>query len=496
MSDVTGERGRSETGEGITRYVEGLQADGRLLLLFLVRRPNRTLDTTLPNPASDPNDQTVAAYFLLTCDASEIVTDHVKLATLVACIDDLSRRAAPATAATIRLTAAYVGFVIEDGCTKPSSVGSAHDVQGHANKLRHRTNLVKSIALVATIVAVALLAYVDDGGRAMNQLKEYRLQLAAVYIALDRIEPEGWVELIAPIPASADPTSAPAPNPSTKGSPAVPYCWAAAGQRFRFPSAERVHGVSARQQCGALAEAELRLNLAFLRLQGWNMMSTVQRQTLPVFLWPGPNIFIIASQFPQRPANSDSRACPETSMGCPPSGDLTTHWKRTEIRTIAKVSLLTGFVLPVLLGLVGGCAFVIRQLTDKTSNWTLNYQDGAQSLARVLLAMILGGLLGVVWTGGETVSLSGVTLSLAAAAFFVGFSLEVVFSMIEAMVAGVADKLRAQVVQPVAAPPVVISTGSPAPRAESAKESVTPTPQPDKTVAAAAAGAVKERGAT
>jgi len=113
-------------------------------------------------------------------------------------------------------------------------------------------------------------------------------------------------------------------------------------------------------------------------------------------------------------------------------------------------------VLPLLLGFIGGCAFVIRRITERTGNWMLDYQDGAQSLVRVLLAMMLGGLLGVVWTGGETVSLGSMTLSLAAAAFFVGFSLEVVFSMIEAMVAGVADKLRAQVAQPATAAPVGI----------------------------------------
>lgn len=75
--------------------VECLQRDGRLLLLFLARRPNRSLDTTLPKPESGAAEQTVAAYFLLTADPSGIVGDQVKLATLVACVDDLSRRAAP-----------------------------------------------------------------------------------------------------------------------------------------------------------------------------------------------------------------------------------------------------------------------------------------------------------------------------------------------------------------------------------------------------------------
>lgn len=67
---------------------------------------------------------------------------------------------------------------------------------------------------------------------------------------------------------------------------------------------------------------------------------------------------------------------------------------------------------------------------------------------------MLGGLLGVVFTGDGKVELGGYTLSLAAAAFFVGYSLEVVFSLIETMVDGVAGKLRAAPLPPVQAPMV------------------------------------------
>jgi hypothetical protein len=45
----------------------------------------------------------------------------------------------------------------------------------------------------------------------------------------------------------------------------------------------------------------------------------------------------------------------------------------------------------------------------------------------------------MVWSGDEQVRVGGLALSLAAAAFFVGFALEVVFSVIEAMINGVAQ---------------------------------------------------------
>lgn len=127
-------------------------------------------------------------------------------------------------------------------------------------------------------------------------------------------------------------------------------------------------------------------------------------------------------------------------------------WQRTEVRAAASISVLTGFVLPLLLGCVGGCAYALRRLDQKLSDWTLEVRDGSHSLLRVLLATMLGGLLGVVWSGDQPVQLGGFALTLAAAAFFVGFALEVVFTVIEAMVDGVAGKLRA----PAPPPPLVV----------------------------------------
>jgi hypothetical protein len=82
-------------------------------------------------------------------------------------------------------------------------------------------------------------------------------------------------------------------------------------------------------------------------------------------------------------------------------------------------------------------------------------RDGWHAVLRVLLATMLGGLLGVVWSGDAPVQLGGFALTLAAAAFFVGFALEAVFTVIEAMVEGVAGRLRTppSAPLPLAAPP-------------------------------------------
>jgi hypothetical protein len=60
---------------------------------------------------------------------------------------------------------------------------------------------------------------------------------------------------------------------------------------------------------------------------------------------------------------------------------------------------------------------------------------------RMLLGAILGGLLGLIWTDGQGMRLEGVTLSLGPVAFVVGFSVEIVFRALDAIVANLAQHL-------------------------------------------------------
>jgi hypothetical protein len=73
---------------------------------------------------------------------------------------------------------------------------------------------------------------------------------------------------------------------------------------------------------------------------------------------------------------------------------------------------------------------------------------------RVGLAAVLGGLAGVMWTGGEPVAVAGLSLSVAAVAFFVGYSVEPVFRLIETVVIdGLIAKMTGQPAGPRGAPP-------------------------------------------
>ena len=50
--------------------------------------------------------------------------------------------------------------------------------------------------------------------------------------------------------------------------------------------------------------------------------------------------------------------------------------------------------------------------------------------------------MGVLWTNGQPIQLEGVTLSLTALAFFVGYSVEVVFQTLDTVIGKVASAIQ------------------------------------------------------
>jgi hypothetical protein len=117
------------------------------------------------------------------------------------------------------------------------------------------------------------------------------------------------------------------------------------------------------------------------------------------------------------------------------------EWQTSELRTASLMAGLTGVVLPMLLGLLGACTYVFGEFDSAVRSCTLNGREGVQGVLRMLLGAILGGLLGLIWTAGRGVRVEGVTLSLGAIAFVVGFSVEIVFRILDRAVASVTRRL-------------------------------------------------------
>lgn len=96
------------------------------------------------------------------------------------------------------------------------------------------------------------------------------------------------------------------------------------------------------------------------------------------------------------------------------------------------MGVLTATVLPIVLGIMGACAYVVRLISDQIKDTTFS----ATSPIRHLVRVALGGLSGVVIGFSGVVTDMG--LSSAALAFIAGYAVEPVFSTID----GIAEKFR------------------------------------------------------
>ncbi|MFT8243761.1 hypothetical protein [Roseomonas sp. BN140053] len=395
------------------KFVRSLQRDGRLLLRHIARRS----DTSLPWSAQASGGQLEHAPAILLADAQQLAESPDHLAALASQVDNLSRHAAPANVRSIRLTCAYLRMSPEGG--EPSE-----DVRREAKRLKLTMNGVAAFSITVFLVAVALLAHVEDGRRAVQRLEAMRVEQLAIQRDMAALTLADTRPLAVPEtagPAAGAPAPAGSPAPATLPQPGEGFllsctppasaAGAANAVHRRVPANERAAAV-----CGRFQDLGRRFDLTYVRLGTWNCRT----HAVLTFGLGG---------------------CGSPSVPLPAGIDLEA-WQNTELRVAGTMAVLTGFALPMLLGCLGGCAYALRRLDEKLLNWTLEPRDGKHSVLRVALAAILGGLVGVVWTADEPVHLGGFALSLSATAFFVGFSVEVVFKVIETVVSGVAATLR------------------------------------------------------
>jgi hypothetical protein len=400
-----------------------LQKDGLLLLAHLAENSNRSLvaGTGRPEDQVDPG--------MLTAPPAEIAADDAKFRRLLRTIDALAIAAAPATTTSIRLTCAYL--------SGPSSQVSQADVARAAN-LRRWLNGIRLALLAAVLLSVALLMHVDDGRRVIGQMAAVRTDLDRTYGDLAKLDRALDFDLeIFFAPGATQPV----PKPE-KGT--LEFCWPLDPATLRVPNPAAAGGASpaaaprtgewrlvpvkvpSQNLCSQLFQHQLREAMVFARLEAWNCrMTTLAALVNPVAL--ARTAFVDICE--DRPIGLSPPASPE-------------HWKRTELRANDGIARLTGYVLPLLLGGIGGCVFVLRQFDARLRSFTLSANDGVSSAARVILASTFGGLLGLVFGTDGPVLLGGFSLQLAAWAFFLGYSLETVLKTLDALIDGVVGRLK------------------------------------------------------
>jgi hypothetical protein len=253
-----------------------------------------------------------------------------------------------------------------------------------ARRLRRWALATVAVAVLCFIATLMLLIHVDKGRRQIQQLTEVQNEYQLAVAAIDKTRE---------------------PNLSAncqKGS-AVPQ------------SPDRPGGIDYQSLCDSLRKATEKLEIVHTGLRAWNSVSYRLAYLMPI-RWLG---------------------APDTL----PAGLSVQKWESSELRAPAVMAGFTGFVLPMLLGLLGAFTYVYRDLDRRVRTATLLPGDAMHGSLRMLLGTILAGLLGVIWTSGQPIKLEGVTLSLAALAFFVGYSVEVVFQLLDSAVTKAARAL-------------------------------------------------------
>lgn len=407
------------TGVKELDQIAEMQQAGRLLLRHVIRRYEKTLI------GSGSTEELGKDIGLLTMDAADVARGAEDRGRLVRFVDDLSRRAAPANLNTIELTCAYL--------RTDANIMRDEKVVSRARGLRLIFGLIFIFAAVVTVAAIAVLAHVDSGRRSAQLLEGTRKEISTIFADMGKTPPAAWIKL-----RYSDDHAKPSSSvPGEYELPYMPFCDADPGskQPYRAPNYSK-DGLQAQIICSQYNEAQLRQKLVFRRIREWNC------ETDFVLLRGGCKA--PASTKGDAAFGGNNAETPLAFEAAPVNGDdgMIEAWRGTELRTYAVISNLTGFLLPTLLGCIGGCAYVLRRLDRKLASFTLDDNDGMHAILRVLLATMLGGLLGVVWSADRNIEIGGYTLTLAAVAFFVGFALEVVFSTIESLVEGVASKVR------------------------------------------------------
>ena len=413
-------------------YMSSLQKDGRLLLRHLIRRSDSGLPELAPvGTAIDgtPSD-------VMFAETSTILADPFKIAELVTGVDVLSRRVAPANVRSIRLTSAYLGMKVE---LDEPPLG----VKQEARRIYYCMLILGLLAGALFVVTVVLLAYADQGRRLLQQVDGLRHSDRDLFAALS-IVPDTEFILMPPRPqAAARKPGQPAPAASAAG-PTVksaPFCHPAKEMppgSAPTPDNPWLQANSAKtiDLCRQQDDLSVRFRLTYAELADWSCLPVDALHQFYIFSTP--------------PSDLAKRCGPQP--GGLSAADLQA-WMSHDARVSAAYAVLSGFVLPMLLGFLGGCAYAFRRLDKKLATWTLEPQDGKHAVVRVCLAAMLGGLVGVVWSPDQSVSLGGFTLSLVALAFFVGFSVEVVFQLLQTVIEAVASSLRT--------PPVPVSAPAP-----------------------------------
>jgi hypothetical protein len=122
-----------------------------------------------------------------------------------------------------------------------------------------------------------------------------------------------------------------------------------------------------------------------------------------------------------------------------PGQDSAQEQKKTEQWSTAAETVFGNYVMPILYAFLGSLAFVLRRYYDRLASRLLSPRDRSANNIRLLLGTLIGGCIGLVYSGSGAAQSSGVlglavTLSTSAIAFLAGYGVDGVFKSLDAVI--------------------------------------------------------------
>jgi hypothetical protein len=376
----------------LLQQIEQLQRDGLLLLDHLTKRSERVFVVASGDKkpvADDGSKAGIAGLSLepLRQSPEDIAKVENGLRNLALLIDELSRLAAPVTPRTIRNS--------QQGWLGPFDLA------------------LLAVLVVTMFLSVAVFWRVDEARSLINQTRQAQAAANEIYGRLNLLDRKAQFERV---PAEKEPEN------SLKGA----LCNLDDVKPHYVPIAPEAEGL-----CSGLAQQKAREAILFDRLRTWNCNLTRDWATRWI-IWP-----LVSGTQDDRDARAlDYGACKALSTEDVSKGSSTYHWQRSERRTVTVLTLIANHILPGLLALLGASIYLLR-VRQRQKARSLLEDASIAGLARLFMPAALGGLLGLVWTGGgdvinpNSLTLQNITVSLPLTAFVLGYAFDPILEWLE-----------------------------------------------------------------
>ena len=113
------------------------------------------------------------------------------------------------------------------------------------------------------------------------------------------------------------------------------------------------------------------------------------------------------------------------------------------------IQILTLYILPLLYGLLGGLAFVLRSISVETKSVTYTKSSNLKYGLRIHLGALAGLAIGLFWGDIEKQNLNFIeSVSTAFVAFLAGYSVEFVFRLVDQLIFSIGEKKEDKKAEP------------------------------------------------